>query len=83
MSTAPYTAPYIDEQGCIVRQDPLHVAEIRREDIIRLDLSTVASGDWMEGVGDLKDFAIIGFLHQLARARIQLVPKGTYTRFQP
>lgn len=61
------------------RNHPLSLVEIRRSELANIDLDTVAAYDWMEGVGDLKDLAVIGFLHQLSRAKIRLVPEGEIT----
>ena len=54
---------------------PLIVVCIKRAELGQVDLATVARGDWIDGVADLNDPAIIGFLHQLARVRIRLVPE--------
>lgn len=54
----------------------LYAVSVKRSEISQVDLATVSCGDWIEGIGDVNEYAIIGFLHELACAGIRLVPDG-------
>ena len=54
------------------RKNPLDLAKVRLKDIADVDLTTVQIYDWMEGIGDLNEYAIVGFLHQLGRLGLRI-----------
>jgi len=31
------------------------------------DLQNINMGDWIDDIGDIKDFAVLGFLHQMGK----------------
>lgn len=37
------------------------------------DLHSIGIGDWIEGIGSIKDFGVIGFLHHLSRIGLRIV----------
>ena len=62
------------------RPHPLHVMEIRQDSIQDVDLTTVQFGDWLEGFGDLCDYAIVGFLKQAGRLGLCLAKRTVVDR---
>lgn len=61
------------------RSDPLAAAAVTRAELPQLDLSTVQIGDWLEGLGIVTDYAMVGLCHQLGRLGycLAILPKGT------
>jgi hypothetical protein len=61
------------------RATPLAAAAATQAELPQLDLSTVQFGDWIEGIGIITDYAVVGLCHQLGRLGygIAVIPKGT------
>lgn len=58
---------------------PLYIASVDDGEVADVDLATIALGDWIEGLGSINEYAIIGFLHQCARAGLRLAPAHRIT----
>ena len=56
------------------RKNALWIPEIGLKELPDIDLTTVQIFDWMEGMGDLNAYAIVGFLHQLGRNGLRICP---------
>ena len=56
------------------RKLPLDLASIYLKDLPDIDLTTIQIYDWMEGIGNLNDYAIVGFLKQLGRIGMKICP---------
>ncbi len=49
-----------------------YVVTVHAPEIPDVDLKTVQIGDWIEGIGTIRDYAVIGLLHQLGRLGYKL-----------